>query len=68
MPWEQDRREELSELVSMLHKLRCIDRGSNFIGKLQYCIDIAEKLTSSRIDITRKDFCSFLLEQATKEE
>ena len=65
--WEKDRRIELSDLESMLHTLATINQGSNFIGKLNECIEVAKASTDFNLDTNRRSLVEFLRNEATKD-
>lgn len=62
--WPDDRIAELSELRDMLHEISGLNRGSDFMGKVQRAITCAEKLTRTDFTARRKSFCAFLQEEA----
>ena len=64
--WPDDRITELSELRDMLHEISGLNRGSDFLGKVQRSISLAEKLTRTNFAARRKSFCAFLQDQAFK--
>lgn len=62
--WPEDRRKELAELQELLREIKTVNHGSNALGRIARCIEIAEKLTYTDIDKCRDDFFSFLISQA----
>lgn len=64
--WPDDRIAELSELRDMLHEISGLNRGSDFMGKVQRAISLAEKLTRTDFAARRKSFCAFLQDEAFK--
>lgn len=64
--WPLDRRQEFVELRDMLHRIASLNNGSNFLGKIQSAIAIAEKLTRTDFADRRLSFCDFLSGEATK--
>lgn len=62
--WPEDRRKELAELQELLREIKTVNHGSNALGRIARCIEIAEKLTYTDIDTCRQDFFSFLVNQA----
>ena len=62
--WPEDRRKELAELQELLREIKTVNHGSNALGRITRCIEIAEKLTYTDMDTCRQDFFSFLVNQA----
>ena len=62
--WPEDRRKELAELQELLREIKTVNHGSNALGRIARCIEIAEKLTYTDMDTCRQDFFSFLVNQA----
>ena len=62
--WPEDRRQELIDLRDMLHELRSLNNGSNFLGKVERAIEVADRLTRSDLAAQRYSFYSFLETQA----
>jgi hypothetical protein len=62
--WPEDRRKELIDLRDMLHELRSLNNGSNFLGKVERAIEVADRLTRSDLAARRNSFYSFLENQA----
>lgn len=62
--WPEDRRKELAELQELLREIKSVNHGSNALGRIARCIEIAEKLTDLDMETCRPDFFSFLVNQA----
>lgn len=62
--WPQDRRDELADLIKMMHKLEGLNHGSDFIGKVQDCMETARRLNETDLDAPRSSFMSYLHAQA----
>jgi hypothetical protein len=62
--WPEDRRKELAELQELLREIKTVNHGSNALGRITRCIEIAEKLTYTDMATCRQDFFSFLVNQA----
>ena len=48
MEWTDERAEELKVLRYLLAMMSGLNRGSDFLGKVQYCIETAQRLQESR--------------------
>lgn len=59
--WTKDRREELSELRTLLFEVQSINSGSHCLERIKKCMEIAERLTRSDLDKPRESFLNFLI-------
>lgn len=48
--FDKVRAQELQELRDLLYKIRGLNNGSNFLGKVQECIDSAYRLSDCKYD------------------
>jgi len=58
--WSLERRQELELLRNLLYQLKSLDRGSNFIEKLQGCIKDAGTLIDVDLGGGKDNFFYFL--------
>jgi hypothetical protein len=67
MEWTEDRLKELDKLDDLLIGISNINNGSDFIGRMEECIQIATSLKRSNINTGRKSFFQFLISQVHKD-
>jgi hypothetical protein len=66
--WDKERREQTDKLRSLLWELSSLNRGSDFLGKVQRCIEAADDLLKTDFNQLRLSYTEFLIEEATKDE
>ena len=68
MMWDKERREQTDKLRTLLLELSSLNRGSDFLGKVQRCIDTAEELLKADYVQPKESYIHFLIDEATKDE
>lgn len=63
-PWPMDRRKEMALLMDLLITASNLNSGSDFIGRLEDVMSLANKLNKSDINTARKSFVQFLVSEA----
>jgi hypothetical protein len=66
--WDKERREQTGKLRALLWEIQGLNRGSDFLGKVQRCIDTADELLKTDFRKMRLSYMEFLIEEATKDE
>jgi hypothetical protein len=66
--WDKERREQTDKLRSLLWELSSLNRGSDFLGKVQRCIESADELLKTDFRQLKLSYMEFLIEEATKNE
>lgn len=66
--WDKERREQTGKLRALLWEIQGLNRGSDFLGKVQRCIDKADELLKTDFRQMRLSYMEFLIEEATKDE
>lgn len=67
MDWTDDRCDELRMLRELLSEARTLNHGSNIIGRIQRCEELAEKLGLTDMNIPKDSFINFLFILARKD-
>lgn len=62
--WEDKRIRQTKELSEILTTLSQLNNGSDFIGKLQHCINISKSLTKTNLRDCSPSFDQFLISKA----
>ncbi len=68
MVWDKERLVQTDKLRTLLWELSSLNRGSDFLGKVQRCIDIAEELLKTDHVKPKESYMHFLIGEATKDE
>lgn len=66
--WDKERLVQTDKLRTLLWELSSLNRGSDFLGKVQRCIDTAEELLKTDHVQPKESYMEFLIEEATKDE
>ena len=64
--WTEERRIEMSKMQSMLYLIVGLNRGSNFLGKIEDIMNIAEELTHDDVPNCKMSFSTFIKDEALK--
>jgi len=68
MVWNKERLTQTDQLRTLLWELSSLNRGSDFLSKVQRCIDTAEELLKTDHVQPKKSYIHFLINEATKDE
>ena len=65
--WDSMRCIELDRLQELIHEVAAINNGSNCLGRIARCIEIAELLNRAELGSGRTSFKQFLRERAIED-
>ena len=64
--YDQSRREEVLLMQNLIREISTINKGSNFLDKMNSCIEMAQKLQKDNMVVPRASFVDFIHNEATK--
>lgn len=67
MNWTDERTEQLLDLRLLIAAVEALNRGSDFLGSVERCIQTAQRLNATDLESGKDSFIDFLMKLAINE-